>query len=201
MKLALAAAALASAHSPAYPQTNPLWHFADAAPAKNEAGIDPATHPEIVRVDCADSRGSAVKVSSYVLLTVAHVTDGEDCRINGRPIHIISKKGDFAVVSTGETFDRWLAVDCGGFVAGRKYVAIGFARGLSSQTSIDAEAMGTSIWGFYRLWGVFTVIPGMSGGGFIDEASGRLVGMVNVYDARRGDSGSVALKGTSVCAA
>jgi hypothetical protein len=198
----ISAGALAFAPVPVSQSNVSTWQWADA-PIENQVvtatGIDPSIHPEIVRVDCEDSRGSAVKIGPNTLLSVAHVTSGEGCMIGGKPFKIIATKGDFSVLLSEITSDRWLQHDCGGFVGGRTYTAIGFARGLNSQTTIDAVAMGERIWGFERLWGVFTVIPGMSGGGFIDQSTGRLVGMVNVYEARRGDSGSVALKDTSIC--
>lgn len=191
------------AATPAVPQINPAWRWAidkTPTPAVTETGIDPSLHPEIVRVDCDETRGSAVKIGPRILLSVAHVTDGDNCKINGLPITVLGKKDDFSIISIeSEPFDRWLKIDCGGFVGGRKYTAIGFARGLPYQTTVDVQSMGDRIWGFDRLWGVFTVIPGMSGGAFIDSETGNMVGMVNVYDARVGHSGSIPLKVTSIC--
>lgn len=199
---AVVAAALAVVASPAVPQVNPAWHWAvdtTPTPAVTETGIDPSIHPEVVRVDCARHRGSAVRIGPRLLLSVAHVTDGKGCEIEGAPIKVLGQKGDFSLIVTDVISEHWLRIDCGGFVQGRTYTAIGFARGLPYQTTVDVESTGQTVWDFDRLWGVFTVIPGMSGGGFVDTETGGLVGMVNVYDASVGNSGSVPLKGTSLC--
>ena len=119
--------------------------------------------------------------------------------IDGKPINVIEQSGDFTILSSDDTADKWLTIDCGGFVKGHMYVAEGFARGLTSLTTVDILATGETLNGFDRLWGVFTVIPGQSGGPIVDESTGKVVGTVNVYNAERGDSGSIALKDTPVC--
>ena len=198
----LSVIALAAAPVPASPQTNPHWQGA-TAPVENQVvtatEINPFLHPEIVRVDCDESRGSAVRIGPRLLLSVAHVTDNEGCLIGGLPFKILGQKGDFSVLSMEVDSAHWLGIDCGGFIKGRKYTAIGYARGLPFLTSVDVVAMGETLWGYQRLWGVFTVIPGMSGSAFLDSETGKIVGMVNVYEARRGDSGGVALKDTNLC--
>jgi sulfur relay (sulfurtransferase) DsrF/TusC family protein len=49
------------------------------------------------------------------------------------------------------------------------------------------------------LEGVWTVIPGQSGGAVLDPDTHKVVGVVNTYDMEGGLSGSVELKRTSVC--
>lgn len=193
MKLILAIAALAAVSAK------------DSLPARTEAGIAPEIMPEVVQVRCLSSAGSAFYVGPRTLLTVAHVTSASECRIkqNGqdKPFAVVGQKDDFAILRVAEPASRWLHVDCGGFVKGRTYTAWGFARGLPTLTSVDSEANGDRVGAFARLWGVFHVIPGQSGGPFIDSLTRKAVGMVNVYDHRRGDSGSVELRGTSICRA
>lgn len=169
-------------------------------PAHTEEGIAPNTRPDIVRVDCARTVGTAFYVSPKVLLSVAHVATDEGCEINGKPFEIVEQKGDFTVLSVKDASPTWLTVDCSGFEGGRKYTAWGFARGLYTLTTVDIRAKGEMFYGFSRLWGVFNVIPGQSGGPItpVDDPH-RVVGTVNVYNAERGDSGSTALKDTSVC--
>lgn len=162
-------------------------------------GIEPSAHPEIKYVRCIPGMGTAFKVGPHTLLSVAHVTSLGGCMIDGKPITVVGTSGDFAILSTGETASRWLTVDCSGFVAGRKYVAIGFARGVPTLTELDMTGTGIVWQKFYRLTGMFNVIPGMSGGPIIDAKTGKVVGTVNVHNFERGDSGSVELKETSVC--
>lgn len=167
--------------------------------ATNETGLAPWQHPEVVRVDCAFGRGSAFYVGPTTLLSVAHVTTMLGCTINGKPFTVLRSKGDFSIISVAEPSTNWLRIDCGGFVAGKLYEAIGYARGLDTQTTVELEATGKIDGQLSRLDGVFTVIPGQSGGPIRDELTGRVIGTVNTYDAENGLSGSVALKDTPVC--
>lgn len=172
--------------------------LAAASPASQE-GLDPSLHPEVVRVECLGVSGSAFRVGPDILLSVNHVTSNRGCFINGNPVTVLGSKGDFSVIRDGETTNNWLRIDCNGFVRGRRYVAIGYARGLPTLTEVDGVGTGDTSGAFSTIWGVFTVIPGQSGGAIIDADTGRVVGTVNVYDAARGFSGSIALKDTSVC--
>ena len=162
-------------------------------------GIDPAEHPEVKYVRCIPGMGTAFKVGPNTLVSVAHVTILGGCVIDEKPIKVLKSEGDFSILSTEEKSDRWLRIDCSGFVAGRRYVAIGFARGRPTLTLLDMEGTGIIWKGFYRLNGMFNVIPGMSGGPILDAETGAVVGTVNVYNFERGDSGSTELKSTSLC--
>ena len=171
-------------------------------PASTEEGIDPAAKPAVVRVDCLTSRGSAFYVGPHVLLSVAHVTSAKGCFINGKPFDVIrpDKESDFTILHVADASPVWMHVDCDGFKAGDKYTAWGFARGLPSLTSVDILATGQKLFGLSRLWGVFNVIPGQSGGPITPEDEpDRVVGTVNVYDAAIGNSGSIALRDTPIC--
>jgi hypothetical protein len=127
------------------------------------------------------------------------VTSAGGCSINGEPITVLDTRGDFAILRVPTQSKSWLRIDCNGFVAGHSYTAIGFARALDTQTTVDIVSTGDRIGGFARLRGVFNVIPGQSGGPIVDPETGKVVGTVNVYNAERGDSGSTELRGTSVC--
>jgi hypothetical protein len=190
---ALAALSLALVSVPAIPQS--VWEH----PAATETGIDPSVHPEVVAVRCIPGTGSAFSVGPHILISVAHVTGLGGCAIQGKPITVLQTSGDFTILSSAAPAGKWLTVDCGGFVRGKKYIAIGFARGLPVQTTVDIEDMGYVVDGFERLWGVFTVIPGQSGGPIIDPETGKVVGTVNVYNPQKGDSGSIPLRDTPVC--
>lgn len=181
--LLLAAFSLVSA-SPAIPQT-----------------IEPTAIPKLVCPTVGGyATGSAFRIGPHLLLSVKHVTNFGTCTIDGRLAKVIytSPASDFSVISD-ERSGPSLKVDCGGFVEGRKYLAIGHARGLDKLTIVELVATGKSFGGFYALRGIFTVVPGQSGGAVIDAETGRVVGTINVYDMQRGLSGSIELKGTSVC--
>jgi len=173
----------------------PSWH-----PSATQEGIAPWEHPEVVKVQCDEGSGTAFRVGPTNLLSVNHVTSLHGCTINGAPFKVVQKQGDFTILSSDQKADRWLHIDCGGFVAGKIYEAEGFARGLDTLTTVDATATGEKLGGFARLVGVFTWTPGQSGGPVIDLTTGNVVGTVNVYNAERGDSGSVPLSTTPVCA-
>lgn len=146
------------------------------------------------------SMGTAFRISPHLLLSVKHVTNFPNCLVDGRKVKVVytSPSQDFSILSD-DRVGPFLRVDCGGFVTGGHYIAIGHARGLDQLTSIDLIATGITRGGFYALRGVFTVIPGQSGGAILDAETGKVVGTINVYDMPSGLSGSVELKDTSVC--
>lgn len=172
-----------------------------AATSATESNIAPWQHPEVVRVDCLLGRGSAFRVGPNMLLSVAHVTSMPLCNIGGKPFTVIEKRGDFTVLQVADTSRSWLKIDCGGYVKGHRYQAIGYARGLDTQTTIDLIATGEKDGQMSQLEGVFTVIPGQSGGPIIDEDTGEAVGTTNTFEPEQGLSGSVALSDTPVCKA
>lgn len=158
----------------------------------------------IVQVICPEtggwSAGTAFRVGpSGIILSVNHVTKPGTCQINGKPIKVsyASPDSDFSMID-GDSGD-YLKVDCGGFVKGRTYLAVGYARGAPFLTTVELQATGQSADGFAILTGMLTVIPGMSGGAIISADTGKVVGMVNVYNFEEGWSGSVELKGTPIC--
>jgi hypothetical protein len=158
----------------------------------------------IVQVICPEtggwSAGTAFRVGpGGIELSVNHVTKPGTCLIDGKPIKVsyASPDSDFSMID-GDA-GKYLKIDCGGFVKGRQYVAVGYARGLSSLTAIELEATGETFDGYSVLVGMLTVIPGMSGGAVLDEETGKVVGTVNVYNFEQGWSGSVPLSETPVC--
>jgi hypothetical protein len=186
MLLRVLAATLALVSAPAVPQT--------AVPA-----------PEIPKVVCLTSPttlslGTAFRVGPRTLLSVKHVTAEPNCSIDGEPIKVTytSPDADFSILSDDRS-GPFLKVDCSGFVAGRKYLATGHARGLDELTTIELTATGEKDGQFSILWGVFTLIPGQSGGVITDKETGAAVGMINVYKYEEGLSGSVALRDTPLC--
>lgn len=142
------------------------------------------------------SAGTGVRIGS-IIVSADHVTHG-DCYANGKHLKSFTAPGlDFSI--SPDVRGAYLKVDCDGFVRGRKYIARGYARGLHTVTEIELTGTGEKSWGFSILTGVFTVIPGMSGGAITDAETGKLVGIINIYDMPRGLSGSVAMADTPIC--
>lgn len=169
------------------------------APAATQTGISPSAHPEIMRVDCMSGKGTAFYVSENIMVSVAHVTDGAACYIGNKPFKVLSTENDFSVLRPAAPSKKWLRIDCEGFVPGNKYVAVGHARGLVTLTEVDLTATTRLAGGQTVLEGMWTVIPGQSGGPILDAETGKVVGTVNRYNMPTGESASVELRGTSLC--
>jgi hypothetical protein len=167
--------------------------------------LDPPTvglnDPNVAKVDCLTGTGSAFRVGKDYWLSVRHVTAAGACMVDGEPVKELweDPKRDFAIFKLNPRPGKSLRIDCNGFVAGRKYEAVGHARGLPQQTVITLVATGRTEAGFAVLRGIFTVIPGQSGGVIRDAVTKRAVGAIAVYVPHSGLSGSVELKDTPVC--
>lgn len=142
--------------------------------------------------------GSAFRVGYGLFLSVNHVTDNANCAIDGAPISVLYHSGDFSMLADHRP-GRFLKVDCGGFVEGRQYIAVGHARGADQLTAVPLIATGQIEDGYAILVGIFTVQPGMSGGAIIDAETHRVVGTVNAANWEDGTSFSIPLSATPVC--
>lgn len=173
------------------------------APAAPDALPKPQASP-IVQVICPMpgglSMGTAFRVGPKLLLSVNHVTKYPGCTIEGRPIKVLytSAKLDFSIITDGQV-GPYLHVDCGGFVKGYDYQATGYARGAPFRTTVTITATGILQSDTEILVGIYTVIPGQSGGPVIDEGSGYVVGTINWYNMEDGISGSTELRETPIC--
>lgn len=169
------------------------------------ASTSPVAVPRaaIVQVVCFGkdmvTSGTAFRIGNGLLLSVNHVTSTPNCYIQGKPIDLKwkSPKEDFSML--GGDDGPFLTVDCGGFIKGRRYAAIGYARGLDTPAIVEMVATGDTEDGFAVLIGLVTVIPGQSGGPIIDETTGRVVGTVNAENFEEGLSFSVPLSATPIC--
>lgn len=143
--------------------------------------------------------GTAFKIARNLAVSVKHVTRNSPCYINGVPVKAWEHPSkDFSLIEI-ELPGKPLKVDCGGFIAGRKYLARGFARGLPYETTVELTGTGQSDMGFSILTGVLTVIPGQSGGPIVDAETGAVVGTINIFVFEKGLSGSIPLSETSLC--
>jgi hypothetical protein len=191
MKLALAGALMLALSAP----------VATSVPS-GQTGIPSTAHPEVLRVDCIASAGTAFRTSPHRAITVAHVIENGGCFIEGEPFTVLYRWHDFAILELPKP-GKWMRLDCDGFVPGRTYVARGYARGRKTLTDVQITATKErwlSISGNLVVFNdIFTVIPGQSGGPIIDPATGKAVGTVNLYDSRGGRSAGMSLKDTVAC--
>ena len=170
------------------------------------ASVPVPLEPSVPRVYCPQDDGgpyyaTAFRISPHLLLSVKHVTSLAHCEIDGVPIHILytSPTADFTILSDDRA-GKWLTVDCEGFIAGRKYIAIGHPRAVDSVVAVPLIGTGNySDDGEAVLVGVFTVQPGHSGGAIIDAVTHQVVGTINAANWEEGTSYSVELKKTPIC--
>lgn len=174
--------------------------------------VAPATLPlmviqpqSIVQVICYGKggvwAGTAFRIGPGGLgASVNHVTSsGGTCLIDGKPMNLAYKSPtyDFSEVLLDD--GPYIPIDCGGFVKGKRYLGVGYARGLSTLTTVELTATGETSENESVLEGMWTVVPGMSGGVLIDEETGRAVGTINMDDFQDGLSWSVPLSVTPLC--
>ena len=94
--------------------------------------------PGIAQVMCAEGSGTAFRVAGPGAYTsVNHVTEMHDCKVDGEPLRTVyaDKQLDFSssrVTSQGD----WLKINCGGFLPGQVYMAVGYARGTQGQRAV-----------------------------------------------------------------
>jgi S1-C subfamily serine protease len=156
-----------------------------ASPARAETIVTPffIELANIERLNCGNATGSGVRIDGALVLTAYHVVAHRTCTIDGMPVSVahVDEKNDVAVVRTVYEEETRAPLTCGGFVAGKAYFAVGWARGRSlivqrmTGTGDTAKAKG-DFHGMAILRGLS--FPGMSGGAIVDEL-GQLVGVVN----------------------
>jgi hypothetical protein len=158
----------------------------------------------VMQVFCFNSEGisagTAFRVGGKLGLSVNHVTSSGKCFIAGKPVRLSYKSpnSDFSMIDTDE--GAHLTADCGGYIKGRKYVALGYARGEKQIVAIEMTALGESDRNGQALfYSMVPVIPGQSGGPVLDEMTGRVVGVVNATNFEAGVSWSLPLKATPIC--
>jgi hypothetical protein len=171
------------------------------------SATEPTPSPQFVhyasveQVLCDTGRGTAFRISPTTFLSVNHVTRMTGCSIAGKPYTLAyaSPEQDFSILTVqyGGTAAK---VNCGGFIPGEWYYAVGNALGLSIQTLVTLKAVGVENDGrkFSVMMASYTVIPGMSGGP-IFNAAGEVVGTVNAYNGGFKTSYSRSLADTKVC--
>jgi hypothetical protein len=166
------------------------------------AQTPPPLAPPIPVVTCpvpgGASMGSAFRIGPRLLLSVAHVTHFPACYIDGEKVKVTYTSGDFSIITVSRP-GSFLKVDCGGFVKGHKYLALGHPRGIDELVGVPMIATGQSNGGQAILSGIFEAQPGMSGGPIVDVDTLRVVGTVNTGNWEDGETGSVQLKDTAVC--
>lgn len=165
-----------------------------AAPSAPSSGPYNHDHAAIVRVTCSGGWGTAVKIGPSSYITAAHVVDAGGCSVDGAPITLTSvDRGDDYATFIGPSSSHVIPLSCGGFKAGRIYLARGYAAGFNANVQVPWLATEISDGGQRLMIG--DAIPGMSGGPVLDRA-GRLTGIVNQRVASR----ALSLTETPLCA-
>lgn len=151
------------------------------ASATYPAEIEPPHYPLTHLVACDDKMGTAFRVGPTTMVSAAHVTSGENCKIYGRPFELIEQNGakDYSILSV-ERKGGAIPVNCNGFIPGQWYFAVGYANGAQWQTSVPIFATIVVIGNGMRVLRR-EAIPGMSGGPILNS-KGEAVGIVNARD-------------------
>lgn len=182
----------------------PLLALALVVPQLGDIVIPPQAFAEIVCVDRTGiTAGTAFRIGPGLMLSVNHVTSAKgQCFVGGKPMTIryTSRATDFSMIGGGPE-GPFLKVDCGGFVKGHSYLALGYARGLPELTRVELTANGEMYQGRAVLTGMFVVVPGQSGGPIIDKETGEVTGVVEAENFEEGTSWSIPLSATPACQA
>jgi hypothetical protein len=159
-------------------------------------------YPLVHQVLCEDGslRGSAFRVGESEFITAAHVAANLGCTIDGEKIEIEAIKGetDFAEIRSGKAKGGKFDIDCGGFIPGHWYFAVGYAYGAPTQTLTPVYATARFHKSGLRALLGTQFIRGMSGGVVFDEF-GKAVGIVNALILGTDWSLSRELKDTPLC--
>ena len=163
-------------------------------------------HPMVEKVDCTEGAGSAVRIGRTLFASVSHVTSLAGCTVRGLPITILhdNSRDDFSVFTVPLPSERWMQIDCGGYVEGRWYLGVGHAGARNWQTAMPLVGTGSRVSireggkPMAILYGD-KFIPGMSGGMTIDLRTQRLVGVVNAFSPIFPMSFSREMRDTILC--
>lgn len=155
-------------------------------------------YPLVQRVDCGKGFGTAFRVDHDTMVSAAHVTALGPCKIRGKSYQLTEQNGalDFSTVHLEGA--GHIRIDCGGYIPGRWYYAVGYANAAPWQTIVPiyATVLKHDLTGQRILRNM--VIPGMSGGPVLSD-QGAVVGIVNARNADFDVSFSRELKDTSLC--
>ena len=162
----------------------------------------PAGHyPDVRQMVCEDGTGRIWTGTAFEaggqMISVAHVTNGGTCKIYDSAVLSVQVEG--LDLSTAHGSVKGYRINCGGFVLGENYWAVGYANSVPVQRVV--HLIGTGVLNRRKmavLLGDPSVIPGMSGGPIIN-AQGEVVGTVNAYLPGKPISYSQEMKGTALC--
>jgi hypothetical protein len=162
------------------------------------------THPYVEKVQCDRASGTAFKIKDGRWISVNHVTENSGCKIDGKPITVISADpvNDFSIIDFPDNRTGGIPVNCNGFRDGAWYYGIGHGMGYATPQAKAVRYSAILTYFGSKKWGILQAnrfVPGMSGGVVLDSA-GRAVGTVNAYGVWERISFSRQLRDTTVCA-
>lgn len=147
----------------------------------------------ILRVDCANKRGTAEVIAPNMVLTAEHVIGKNlSCQVGGKPAIIIhrDRELDIAVLAVDTSDLKPFQIDCGGFREGTEYLAVGYAEGTTFgfnkiiATGKRREVTDTEDYQKFILGELDgKIYQGMSGGPIISP-EGKLVGIINMTSTK-----------------
>ena len=187
--LALASAPLA-ANAPAVPTTTDR-----SMPSPFRASFE-----TVPMVECANSRGSGVRISDDIVITATHViNDSAPCGVEGRPAAIAFNQPDvdFTALRVGLGQGFRAIVSCDGIKAGQSYLALGYAFGGAANVEPLVGTNRTFNDGSVQMRG--RVYRGMSGGG-VFTGEGQLVAITVRLNTEADWAYVVPLTSTYLCA-
>ena len=153
-------------------------------------------YPQIQQVHCTEGMGTAFRAKGR-WLSVNHVTMLHNCHIGTKAI-AAKQEGNLDFSIAGPALGGF-EIDCAGFQEGEPYYAVGYANGFPVQRLVVLKGTGAfDDNGMAVLFGIQTLIPGMSGGPILSK-EGKVVGLNNMFHRWLPLSLSVELKQTSLC--
>lgn len=158
-------------------------------------------------IDCGEFTGSGSVIGRDTVITASHVVGkATECRIMGIPAAVTENRTDrdYAILTIRTTSSaQRFPIDCGGFVRGRTYYAVGYAGGRTFAVTKLIAGLKEAIDYNGTVISVRDLLGrsyrGMSGGPVIDSEGNQVGTLISISLAGPDTTHSLELKDTSVC--